>query len=160
MAVCNPGDLPALLPPRARVLGLDVGSKTIGLALSDFRLQIASPLGTIRRVNFRGDMAALAALIAERSVGGFLVGLPLRLNGRDGPRTQSVRQFARNVVAACDRPLTFWDERLSTLAVERDMVAADLTRQRRAAIVDRVAAAYILQGYLDWLNRQPPKTPC
>jgi putative holliday junction resolvase len=158
MAVCNPGELPALLPLRARVLGLDVGSKTIGLALSDFRLQIASPLGTIRRVKFRDDMAALAALMTERSVGGLLVGLPLRLDGKDGPRTQSVRQFAKNVVAARDVPLTFWDERMSTLAVERDMVAADLTRQRRAAIVDRVAAAYILQGYLDWLNRQPSQT--
>jgi putative holliday junction resolvase len=160
MAVCNPGELPALLPPRARLLGLDVGSKTIGLALSDFRLQIASPLGTIRRGKFRDDIAALAALIDERSVGGLLVGLPLRLDGRDGPRTQSVRQFAKNVLAVRDMPLTFWDERLSTLAVERAMVAADLTRQRRAAIVDRVAAAYILQGYLDWLNRQPARTAC
>jgi len=149
-----------MLPPGARVLGLDVGSKTIGLALSDFRLQIASPLGTIRRVRFKDDIAALFALIAERSVGGILVGLPLRLDGKDGPRTQSVRQFARNVVAAHDVPLTFWDERMSTLAVERDMVAADLTRQRRAAIVDRVAAAYILQGYLDWLNRQRAPTAC
>jgi len=159
MAVCNPGELPLLLPPGARVLGLDVGAKTIGLALSDFRLHIASPLGTIRRARFREDMAALGALIAERSVGGLLVGLPLRLDGKDGPRTQSVRQFAKNVVAAREVPLTFWDERLSTLAVERDMVAADLTRRRRAAIVDRVAAAYILQGYLDWLNRQR-RTAC
>lgn len=103
-------------------------------------------------------MAALAATMTERSVGGLLVGLPLRLDGKDGPRTQSVRQFAKNVVAARDVPLTFWDERMSTLAVEREMVAADLTRQRRAAIVDRVAAAYILQGYLDWLNRQLSRT--
>jgi len=159
MAVCNPGELPAFLPPGARVLGLDVGAKTIGLALSDFRLQIASPLDTIRRAKFRDDMAALAALMAERSAGGLVVGLPLRLDGKDGPRTQSVRQFAKNVVAAREVPLTFWDERLSTLAVERDMVAADLTRRRRAAIVDRVAAAYILQGYLDWLNRQR-RTAC
>ena len=84
-----------------------------------------------------------------------MVGLPLRLDGKDGPRTQSVRQFAKNVLAARDLPVAFWDERLSTLAVERDMIAADLTRQRRTAIVDRAAAAYILQGCLDWLNRQP-----
>jgi putative holliday junction resolvase len=155
MPLCNPGDLRALLPPAARLLGLDVGAKTIGLALSDTRLAIATPFDTVRRVKFKDDMAALTAAIDRHDVGGLVVGLPLRLDGKDGPRTQSVRQFARNVLAARDLPLAFWDERLSTLAVERDMIAADLTRKRRAQIVDRAAAAYILQGYLDWLNRRP-----
>jgi putative Holliday junction resolvase len=136
-------------------MGLDVGTKTIGLALSDTRLAIATPLDTIRRTRFAADMAILMAHVEKHSVGGLVVGLPLRLDGKDGPRTQSVRQFARNVLAARDLPVAFWDERLSTLAVERDMIAADLTRQRRAAIVDRAAAAYILQGCLDWLNREP-----
>lgn len=155
MPLCNPGELRPLLAPGARLLGLDVGTKTIGLALSDTRLSIASPLDTIRRAKFKDDMAALAAMIAKHGVGGLIVGLPLRLDGKDGPRTQSVRQFAKNVLAVRDLPLAFWDERMSTLAVERDMIAADLTRQRRAAIVNRAAAAYILQGFLDWLNRQP-----
>jgi putative holliday junction resolvase len=153
MPLCNPDELRSLVPPGARLMGLDVGTKTIGLALSDTRLTIASPLDTIRRAKFRDDMAALAAAIDKQAVGGLVVGLPLRLDGKDGPRTQSVRQFAKNVLAARDLPLTFWDERLSTLAVERGMIAADLTRKRRAQIVDRAAAAYILQGFLDWLNR-------
>lgn len=152
MALCNPGDLRSLLRSGARLLGLDVGTKTIGLALSDTRLSIASPFDTIRRTKFKDDMAALDAAIDKHGVGGLVVGLPLRLDGKDGPRTQGVRQFAKNVLAARDLPLVFWDERLSTLAVERGMLAADLTRKRRAEIVDRAAAAYILQGCLDWLN--------
>jgi putative Holliday junction resolvase len=154
MPLCNPGELRALLPPRARLLGLDVGTKTIGLALSDTRLSIASPLDTIRRTRFKEDMAALEAAIAKQQVGGLVVGLPLRLDGKDGPRTQSTRQFAKNILAAHDLPLALWDERMSTLAVERDMIAADLTRKRRAQIIDRAAAAYILQGFLDWLHRR------
>jgi putative Holliday junction resolvase len=142
-----------LLPAGARLLGLDVGTRTIGLALSDTRLTIATPLDTIRRTKFTDDMAALAATADKHGVCGLVVGLPLRLDGKDGPRTQSVRQFAKNVLTARDLPLAWWDERLSTLAVERDMIAADLTRKRRAQIVGRAAAAYILQGYLDWLNR-------
>ena len=154
MPLCNPAEFRELLPRGARLLGLDVGTKTIGLALSDTRLSIASPLDTIRRSRFKDDMAALSRLIDRYAIGGLVVGLPLRLDGDDGPRTQGVRQFAKNVLAARDLPLAFWDERLSTLAVERDMIAADLTRKRRAQIVDRAAAAYILQGCLDWLNRQ------
>jgi putative Holliday junction resolvase len=154
MSLCNPGELRAMLAPQARLMGLDVGTKTIGLALSDTRLSIATPFDTIRRVKFTADMVALSAAIDRHQVGGLIVGLPLRLDGKDGPRTQGVRQFAKNVLAARDLPLAFWDERLSTLAVERDMIAADLTRQRRAALVDRAAAAYILQGCLDWMNRE------
>jgi len=153
MPLCNPGDLKPLVPPGARLLGLDVGTKTIGLALSDTRLRIASPLETIRRTKFTEDMAILARILDKHGVGGLVVGLPLRLDGADGPRTQSTRQFGKNVLGARDLPLTFWDERLSTLAVERDMIAADLSRKRRAQIIDRAAAAYILQGFLDWLNR-------
>jgi putative holliday junction resolvase len=136
-----------------RLMGLDVGTKTIGLALSDTRQVIASPLETIRRRRFRDDMARLAGLIDQHGVGGLVIGLPLTLAGDDSPRTQSVRQFARNVAAECDLPIAFWDERLSTAAVERQMIAADMTRKRRGEIIDRVAAAYILQGCLDFLAR-------
>jgi putative pre-16S rRNA nuclease len=141
------------VPAGMRLLGLDVGTKTIGLALSDSRHVIATPIETIRRRNFRTDAARLLALIDERAVGGLVVGLPLTLGGGDGPHTQSVRQFARNLVALRDLPIAFWDERMSTAAVTREMIAHDMTRKRRAQIVDRVAAAYILQGCLDFLGR-------
>jgi putative pre-16S rRNA nuclease len=153
MALCNPGDLRASLAPGARLLGLDVGTKTIGLALSDTRRVIATPFETIRRTRLKEDLALLFAAVDRNGVGGLVVGLPLKLDGRDGPRTQSVRQFARNLLSARDLPLAFWDERLSTLAVERGMIEGDLSRKRRSEIIDRAAAAYILQGYLDWLNR-------
>ena len=145
--------LRAAVQPGARLLGLDVGTKTIGLALSDTRLVIASPLETIRRRRFRDDMAALLALVDRHGVGGAVIGLPLALDGRDSPRTQSVRAFARNLMAERELPLLLWDERLSTAAVTREMIAADLSRKRRGEIVDKVAAAYILQGCLDALPR-------
>jgi putative holliday junction resolvase len=153
MILNNPAELREAVPANARLMGLDVGTKTIGLALSDTRRIIATPLETIRRRRFREDMARLSAQIDTHGVGGLVVGLPLTLSGSDGPRTQSVRQFARNLVALRDLPVVLWDERLSTAAVTREMIAADLTRKRRAAIVDRVAAAYILQGCLDFLGR-------
>jgi putative Holliday junction resolvase len=149
MILDDPAALRAALPAGSRLLGLDVGAKTIGLALSDARLVIATPLTTIRRKRFRDDAASLFELAAAREVGGLVIGLPLRLEGGESPRTQSVRQFARNLLALADLPIAFWDERLSTAAVTREMIAADMTRKRRAEIVDRVAAAYILQGYLD-----------
>jgi putative Holliday junction resolvase len=149
MLLDNPVALKAAVAPGARLIGLDVGTKTIGLALSDTRLVIASPLDTIRRRRFREDMAALFAAIDTQGVGGAVIGLPLALDGRDSPRTQSVRAFARNLLALRDLPTLLWDERLSTAAVTREMIAADLTRTRRAEIVDKVAAAYILQGCLD-----------
>jgi putative pre-16S rRNA nuclease len=149
----NPLELRGLVPIGARLMGLDVGTKTIGLALSDTRRVIATPLETIRRRRFREDMARLSALIETHGVAGLVIGLPLTLAGIDGPRTQSVRQFARNLVAAHDLPTVLWDERLSTAAVTREMIAADMTRKRRGEIVDRVAAAYILQGCLDFLGR-------
>jgi putative holliday junction resolvase len=156
MPVSNPADLKPLLQPGARLLGLDVGTKTIGLALSDTRLAIASPLETIRRGKFRADAEHIAALAAKHGVGGFVIGLPVSLDGSEGPRCQSVRQFQRNLAAIIDLPTAFWDERLSTAAVTREMIAHDMTRKRRAEIVDRVAAAYILQTCLDFLGRAPP----
>jgi putative Holliday junction resolvase len=153
MILGNPAALRESVPAGARLLGLDVGTKTIGLALSDTRLVIASPLDTIRRRRFRDDMAALFALYDRHGVGGLVVGLPLTLLGGDGPRTQSVRQFARNLLAVRDVPTALWDERLSTAAVTREMIAHDMTRKRRAEIVDKVAAAYILQGFLDAMGR-------
>ena len=153
MLLADPRELRDAVPHGGRLLGLDVGTKTIGTALSDTRLVIASPLETIRRRRFRDDVAALFALIDRHGVGGLVIGLPLTLLGGDGPRTQSVRQFVRNLLAVRDLPMAFWDERLSTAAVTREMIAADLTRKRRAEIVDRVAAAYILQGCLDYLAR-------
>ena len=149
MILESPAALQAAVPPGRRLMGLDVGTKTIGLALSDTRLVIASPLDTIRRRRFRHDMAALLALVDQHAVGGLVIGLPLALDGRDSPRTQSVRAFARNLLALRDLPALLWDERLSTAAVTREMIAADMTRKRRAEIVDKVAAAYILQGCLD-----------
>jgi putative holliday junction resolvase len=154
MLLDDPRELRAAAPDGTRLLGLDVGTKTIGTALSDTRRVIASPLETIRRRRFRDDMAALFALVDRHGVGGLVIGLPLTMAGGDGPRTQSVRQFARNLLAVRDMPTALWDERLSTAAVTRAMIAADMTRKRRAAIVDRVAAAYILQGALDAIGQR------
>jgi putative pre-16S rRNA nuclease len=154
MPLTDPRELSALIPRGKRLLGLDVGSKTIGTALSDTRLVIASPLETVRRRGrWSDDAAALLALIDRHDIGGLVIGLPLALSGGEAPRSQSVRQFARNLLALRDLPMAFWDERLSTAAVTREMIAHDMTRKRRAAIVDRVAAAYILQGCLDAIGQ-------
>jgi putative holliday junction resolvase len=153
MTICNPTDLKAALHKGARLLGLDVGTKTIGMALSDTTLLVATPFDTIRRTRFSVDGARLLAEIDRHGVGGVVVGLPLALDGSDSPRTQGVRQFARNLLALRDLPLAFWDERMSTAAVERGMIEADLSRRRRAQIIDRAAAAYILQGLLDRIGR-------
>jgi putative holliday junction resolvase len=159
MAIRNPADLKRLAAGGRRLMGLDLGSKTIGLALSDTRLTIASPLETIRRTKFTADAARLRALIAAHRVGGLVIGLPVAMDGSEGPRCQSVRQFAANLLETIDIPIVFWDERLSTAAVTRGMIAADLTRKRRAALVDRAAAAYILQGLLDYLGHLSPANP-
>lgn len=151
MAIAGLADLKASLPRGRRLLGLDVGSKTIGLAISDPRLTIATPLETIRRQRFADDMAALTRIVADRGVGGLVIGLPVSMDGSEGPRCQSVRQFAANVLEKLDIPVTFWDERLSTAAVTRMMIEeADLSRRRRGEVVDKLAAAYILQGALDY----------
>ncbi len=153
MILGNPAELRAAVPEGTRLLGLDVGTKTIGLALSDTRRVIASPLDTIRRRRFRDDAAILLALVDRHDIGGLVIGLPLSLTGGDSPRSQSVRQFARNLLALRELPIALWDERMSTAAVTREMIAADMTRKRRAEIVDKVAAAYILQGCLDAMGR-------
>lgn len=137
-----------------RLLGIDPGSKTLGLAVSDSALSVASPLETIRRGKFAEDAARLADICRERNVGGLVIGLPVNMDGSEGSRCQSVRQFARNLAekAGFTQPVVFWDERLSTAAVERLLIdEADMTRKRRAAVVDKMAAAYILQGALDAL---------
>ena len=142
------------LPPKARLLALDLGAKTIGLALSDPGLAVASPLETIRRARrFAEDARALLAVIEARGVGGLVLGLPVNMDGSEGPRAQSTRAFAENLLKLKDLPLAFWDERLSTAAVNRFLIEeADMTRRRRAEVVDKMAAAYILQGALDALR--------
>ena len=160
MALCNPSDLPQILEKGRRILGLDVGTKTIGLALSDTLLMVATPLRTVRRTRFKADAAEVLREVDAHRVGALAIGLPIGLDGRETPRSQSVRQFARNLLELRDLLVVFWDERLSTAAVERTMIEADLSRQRRKEIIDRTAAAYILQGLLDRLahdrtNDQP-----
>jgi len=145
--------LAAGLKPEARVLGLDVGTKTVGLALSDVRRMFASPMETIRRTRLAADLARIKDIVAGHGVGGFVVGLPVAMDGREGPRCQAVRQFAKDLLGACDLPLAFWDERLSSAAVERLLIdEADMSRARRREVVDKMAAAYILQGALERLQ--------
>ncbi len=132
-----------------RLIGIDLGTRTIGLALSDVGRQIASPLETIRRVKFTPDVARLRALCETHEVGGLVMGLPLNMDGSEGPRTQSTRAFVRNLRPLLPLPVLFWDERLSTAAVTRALIAADASRARRGEVVDKLAAAYILQGCLD-----------
>ena len=150
MPVISLSELKAALPRGARLLGLDLGSKTIGLALSDAGHSIASPLQTIKRKKFTADAAALRAVIDEHGVGGLVLGLPINMDGTEGPRCQSTRQFAANLLEKFDIPIAFQDERLSTAPVERMLIdEADMTRKRRGAVVDKLAAAWILQGALD-----------
>ncbi|WP_284735772.1 Holliday junction resolvase RuvX [Dongia deserti] len=154
MIVPDAAELREALPRNQRLLGLDVGEKTIGLALSDPALSVASPITTIKRTKFTADANALFKLAAERGVGGLVIGLPLNMDGSEGPRCQSVRQFAANLLKLKDLPILFWDERLSTMAVERAMIAHDVTRAKRDKVVDQAAAAFILQGVLDSLGRK------
>ena len=146
-------DLPRLLAPEARLLGLDVGTKTIGLALSDVTRSIATPYHTVRRTKFTEDAKVIQEAVNEHQVGALVIGLPINLDGSEGPRAQSTRAFARNLAARIEVPMVFWDERLSTAAVERHLIEAGASRKRRAQVIDRMAAAYILQGALDRLNR-------
>ena len=154
MASVDLSDLPDLLAAGQRILGLDVGSKTVGLAVSDGGLMVATPVETLRRTKIGPDAAALAKLIAERGVGALVVGLPVNMDGSEGARCQSVRQFADNLLERFEIPIAFWDERLSTAAVTRTMLDADLSRKRRGEVVDKLAAAYILQGALDALGHR------
>lgn len=142
----------AALPPRRALIGLDLGTKTIGVAVSDQLGSIATPISTVRRKKFGVDAQALLAMIAERNIGGIVLGLPRNMDGSEGPRCQATRAFARNFERLCDLPLTYWDERLSTVAAERALLEADTSRARRADVIDHVAAGYILQGALDRLG--------
>lgn len=152
----RPADGPIRLENGQRFLGLDLGTKTIGLALSDAGHRIASPYQTLARKKFGQDAAELAKIIAREGVSALVLGLPVNMDGTEGPRCQATRAFARNFAQQMPLPIALWDERMSTVAVQRMMTdEADLSRARRAELVDKLAASYILQSYLDWLGRQP-----
>jgi putative pre-16S rRNA nuclease len=147
------GELRSAVRGGTRLLGLDVGARTIGLALSDVSWSVATPVRTVQRSRLARDVESLRALVDELEVGGLVIGLPIEMDGREGPRCQSVRQFARDLEPVLRLPTAFWDERLSTAAVERFLVGeADMSRHRRRRVVDRAAAAWILQGALDALR--------
>ena len=153
MAVVDLTELPALLPRYSALIGLDLGEKTIGVAVSDVTRMVASPLELIRKTKFTAEANRLFALIDEREVGAIVIGLPVNMDGTEGTRCQSNRAFARNLLRLRDIPIAFWDERMSTMAVNRVLVEeADVTRARRAELVDKLAAAWILQGALDRLS--------
>lgn len=141
------------LKPGGRLLGLDVGEKTVGLATSDATRTVATPLETIRRTKFTQDAERLLRILESEKVSALIVGLPVNMDGSEGPRAQSTRAFARNLSRHTDLPIAFWDERLSTAAAERTLLDADASRKRRAEVIDKMAAAYILQGALDRLRR-------
>jgi putative Holliday junction resolvase len=153
MAVIDLLDLPGALPAGLALAGLDPGDKTIGVAISDISLSIASPAATIAKTQFTRDAAALFDLMTARGAGGLVVGLPVNMDGTEGPRCQSARALARNLLRLKDLPIAFWDERLSTMAVNRVLIEeGDVSRARRARAVDKMAAAWILQGALDRLR--------
>jgi putative Holliday junction resolvase len=141
------------LPPRARLMGVDLGTKTIGLGLSDVERRIATPLETIRRVKFTPDVIRMREFAQKHDVAGLVFGLPLNMDGTEGPRVQATRAFVRNMKPLLDLPVLFWDERLSTAVVTRSLIDQDASRAKRAESVDRMAAAYILQGALDRYER-------
>ena len=138
---------------RGALIGLDLGTKTIGVAVCDPDRKLATGVTTIKRTNFSADAKALLALAAERAATGFVLGLPVNMDGSEGPRAQSTRAFARNLAKLTELPIALWDERLSTAAVERGLIEADMSRKRRAEVIDQHAAAFILQGALDRLAR-------
>jgi putative Holliday junction resolvase len=142
------------LAPGARLIGIDAGTKTLGLALSDVTRTIASPLTVLKRSKFKEDAAALLKIAAEHQIGGFVLGLPINLDGTAGPRVQATRAFAKNMNALTDLPILLWDERLSTAAAERTLLEADASRKRRAEVIDKMAAGIILQGALDRMHKR------
>jgi putative Holliday junction resolvase len=152
MIVQDIAELRAALKPGTRLLGLDLGEKTIGLAVSDTLLTVATPTATLKRKRFVGDARKIEEIAAEAGVGGYVIGLPLNMDGSEGPAAQSARAFGRNMAARTTLPIAFWDERLSTVAVTRTLLDADASRRRRSEVVDKMAAAYILQGALDRLR--------
>ena len=145
-------DFAAALPRFGALAGLDLGTKTIGVAVSDGMRGVASPITTIRRTKFTQDAQALLPLIADRGLAGLVLGLPRNMDGSEGPRAQATRAFARNMTRLTDLPIAYWDERLSTVAAERALLEGDTSRKRRAEVIDQVAAGYILQGALDRLR--------
>nr|WP_245216266.1 Holliday junction resolvase RuvX [Sagittula salina] len=145
-------DFARALPPMAALMGLDLGTKTIGVAVSDGMRTVATPLETVKRTKFAADAARLVEILAKRRIAGVVLGLPRNMDGTEGPRCQSTRAFARNFSRLWPGPITFWDERLSTVAAEKALLEADTTRKRRAEVIDHVAASYILQGALDRLR--------
>lgn len=148
--ICEtPEEFAGLLPRFGALMGLDLGEKTIGLAVSDRMLSVATPLETIRRTKFTTDAKALLAVAQKREIAGLILGLPRNMDGSEGPRCQSTRAFARNLSRLTELPIGFWDERLSTVAAERALLEADTSRKRRSEVIDHVAAGYILQGMLD-----------
>lgn len=148
-------------PARGSLIGLDLGTKTIGVAVSDPDRKLATGIETIQRKSFTADAARLLALAAERNVAGFILGLPINMDGSEGPRAQSTRAFARNFSRLTELAIGLWDERLSTVAVERELIGMDMSRARRAKVIDEHAAIFILQGALDRLHilRQAPRAP-
>ena len=140
------------LPVSGALAGLDFGDKTIGIAVSDLRRQVATPLSTLRRVKFTEDAGTLLTLVSARGIAGLILGLPRNMDGSEGPRAQATRAFARNLTRLTPLPIGFWDERLSTVAAERALLEADTSRKRRSEVIDHVAAGYILQGALDRLG--------
>ena len=156
MPVLSLADAVAVLPPRGALIGLDLGSKTIGVAASDPDRRVAAPVETISRKRFSLDAKRILDLAAERRAAGLVLGLPINMDGSEGPRAQATRAFARNLARLTDLPIALWDERLSTAAVERALIAADASRAKRKNVIDQHAAAYILQGALDRLSHQRP----
>lgn len=157
MALCNLSDLPSLLSPGQCLLGIDPGSKIVGLAIADPAMRVASPLAGLKRGKFTAFAEALGKIVTERKVGGLIIGLPKSLDGTEGPAAQAARTLASNLLRLGhlphpDMPICFWDERFSTAAVTRFMIEDDMTRQRRQEVVDKMAASYILQGALDALQ--------
>lgn len=151
MIIDTPQDFAAHLPDFGAIAGLDLGTATIGVAVSDTMRKIATPLSTIKRKKFGVDAAALLEITTSRLIKGLVLGLPINMDGSEGPRCQATRAFARNLEKLTPVPITFWDERLSTVAAERALLEADTSRKRRAEVIDHVAAGYILQGLLDRL---------
>jgi putative Holliday junction resolvase len=153
MAVVELTELPAAAPALSPLVGLDLGEKTIGVAVSDATRTVASPLELIRKTRFTDDAGALFRLMESRGAGGIVIGLPVNMDGTEGPRCQSSRAFARNLLRLRDVPIAFWDERMSSMAINRMLIGeADMTRARRADVVDKMAAAWILQGALERLR--------
>lgn len=154
MAICNPSDLPTALTKRSRLMAFDVGTKTIGIAVSDPGLTLASPIETIRRSVWSRDVMRIEQLVHHWNVGGFVVGLALNMNDSEGPSAQRCRAFARNLLQRIDLPLSFWDERLSSYAAEEEMRAVGVKRRKREAVIDQAAAANILQDLLERLRAE------